>query len=317
MSSTLNPGQLAALRQAAEWLCQLNSGEAQPSDHAAWQRWHDATPDNAWAWLQAERLQNRVGNTAHPSTARVLNLTAEHRRSSRRRVIKAGAVLLGVTALGTVSYPQTSRLGWLADYRSGVGEQRRLRLHNGTTVHLNTDTALDVDETAGQPRLFLRQGEIMVDVPAQQQCQVQTRHGLIDARHCRFSVRLFDSGSRLDVHARQARVSLPSGQSLMLGQAQRCQFDDQRFGPIEALASGSDAWDKGLIIANGQRLGHFINELSRYRPGWLRCAPEVAGLSLSGTFRLDDTEQILRAVTTALPVRLERRTRYWVTVVSA
>ncbi|MFV2946905.1 FecR domain-containing protein [Pseudomonas japonica] len=313
----MNSSQLAALRQAAEWLCQLNSGEAQPSDHAAWQRWYDAAPDNAWAWLQAERLQNRVASTAHPSTARVLQLTAENRRTSRRRVIKAGVVLLGVTALGAASYPQTSRLSWLADYRSGVGEQRRLRLQNGTTVHLNTDTALDVDETGGQPRLYLRQGEIMVDVPAQQQCQVQTRHGLVDAQRCRFSVRLFATGSRLDVHAQQARATLPSGQSLTLGQAQGCQFDDQRFGPIEALASSSGAWDKGLIIANGQPLGHFIAELSRYRPGWLRCAPEVADLSLSGTFRLDDTEQVLRAIASALPVRLERRTRYWVTVVSA
>lgn len=317
MSSTLNAGQLAALRQAAEWLCQLNSGEAQQSDYAAWQHWHDATPDNAWAWLQAERLQTRVANTAHPSTGRVLNLTAENRRTSRRRVIKAGVLLLGVTALGAGSYPQSRRPSWLADYRSGVGEQRRLRLKNGTSVHLNTDTALDVNDTDGQPRLYLHHGEIMVEVPARQQCHVQTPHGLIDTQQCRFSVRLFETGSRLDVYAQHARATLPSGQSMTLSQAQSCQFDDQRFGATEVIASGSDAWDKGLIIANGQRLDHFIAELSRYRPGWLRCAPEVAELSLSGTFKLDDTEQILRAITSALPVRLERRTRYWVTVVSA
>lgn len=317
MSTTLDPRQRAALRQAAEWLCQLNSGEAQQSDYAAWQRWHDAAPDNAWAWLQAERLQNRVTGTGHPSAGRVLHLTAENRRTSRRRVIKAGVLLLGVTALGAGTYPQRARLAWLADYRSGVGEQRRLRLRNGTTLHLNTDTALDVDDSDGPARVSLRRGEVMVDVPARQHCQLRTPHGLIDTQQCRFSVRVFERGSRLNVHAQQAHVALPSGQSLTIAQAQSCQFDESRFGTLEAIAPGTDAWDNGLIIANEQPLGHFLAELSRYRPGWLRCAADVAQLRLSGTFKLNDTEQVLRAIGSALPVRVEQRTRYWVTVVSA
>ncbi len=39
----------------------------------------------------------------------------------------------------------------------------------------------------------------------------------------------------------------------------------------------------------------------------------MAGLRISGTYRLDDTDQILRALTTSLPVQVQVRTRFWVT----
>ncbi|SUD75518.1 putative transmembrane sensor [Pseudomonas putida] len=79
----------------------------------------------------------------------------------------------------------------------------------------------------------------------------------------------------------------------------------------------ADAWGRGLLIANDQRLDAFISNLSRYRPGWLRCTPAVAGLRISGTYRLDDTDQILRALTTSLPVQVQVRTRFWVTITAA
>jgi len=62
------------------------------------------------------------------------------------------------------------------------------------------------------------------------------------------------------------------------------------------------------------RLEDVVAELSRYRHGYLGCAPEVAGLRLSGTFLLDDSEGVLANLEDSLPVRLRRLTRYWVRV---
>lgn len=38
---------------------------------------------------------------------------------------------------------------------------------------------------------------------------------------------------------------------------------------------------------------------------------------MTGSFQLDDTDAALALVANTLPVRIERRTRYWVTVVPA
>jgi transmembrane sensor len=46
----------------------------------------------------------------------------------------------------------------------------------------------------------------------------------------------------------------------------------------------------------------------------IRCDPAVAGLRVSGVFRLDDTDAVLAIVAETLGVRVVSRTRYWVTV---
>lgn len=65
------------------------------------------------------------------------------------------------------------------------------------------------------------------------------------------------------------------------------------------------------------RLGDFITELSRYRPGVLRCDPGIAHLRLSGAFRIDNTDTILENLSQSLPVTVRFITRYWATVEAA
>ena len=313
----LNAEQLASLRQAAHWFSQLNSGEVQASDHAAWQQWLNATPVNTWAWQQAERLQMRLAASENPASARVLALAAHGRHASRRRVVKAGLLLLGGGALGLGGYREARQSPLLADVRTGVGEQHSLMLGNGTAVVLNTGSAADVGDLREAPWLRLRQGELMVTVPARQTCKVITRDGTVEAGESRFAVRLFDDSSSLEVFGRQAMVTLASGERMQVNSGQRCQFNEQGFSPLDAVAHAADAWGRGLLIANDQRLDAFISNLSRYRPGWLRCAPSVSGLRISGTYRLDHTDQILRALSTSLPVQVQALTRYWVTITAA
>ena len=79
----------------------------------------------------------------------------------------------------------------------------------------------------------------------------------------------------------------------------------------------AQAWMRGILPAERMRLDQLLAELSRYRPGFLRCSEAVAALRVTGSFQLDDTDAALALVANTLPVRIERRTRYWVTVVPA
>ncbi|MNR53138.1 fec operon regulator FecR [compost metagenome] len=77
---------------------------------------------------------------------------------------------------------------------------------------------------------------------------------------------------------------------------------------------GEPGWLQGVLYADGMRLADFLAELSRYRPGVIRCAPEVAGLRISGGFQLADTDYVLAMVQEILPVDVTLRTRWWVMV---
>ncbi len=69
-----------------------------------------------------------------------------------------------------------------------------------------------------------------------------------------------------------------------------------------------------MISARNMRLDDFLSELGRYRHGVLRCSEAVAGLRVSGTYQVGDTDQVLALVAQALPVSVTYRSRYWVTV---
>lgn len=98
------------------------------------------------------------------------------------------------------------------------------------------------------------------------------------------------------------------------------QFDSQqrRFTPTRiepATANQTEpAWSKGLLMADNMRLDAFVEQLSRYRPGLLRCSDEVAALRISGVYPLADTDAVLDALPHSLPLQVQRRSRYWVTL---
>ncbi|MFP6848884.1 MAG: FecR domain-containing protein [Pseudomonas sp.] len=315
--SMINAQQHAALEQAAQWYARLQCETAQPSDHAAWQSWLQDAPLNDWAWQQAERLQQRLQHIPSRIAGRTLDLAAKTHYNSRRNVLKGFALLLGGSAIGWTGYRQASDGPWLADYRSEIGQRLPVTLADGGQLLLNTDSALDVRYDARQRLIHLRQGEVMISTAsddANRPFYVQTPQGLIQALGTRFSVKIEDNQTHVAVYEHRVRITPTRGLATLLEPGQQSAFTNLESDITQPLDAAQGAWSKGLIIANNQRLDAFLAELGRYRHGWLRCDPAIAGLRISGTFRLDDSAQTLRAVASALPVRIEQRSRYWITV---
>ena len=75
-----------------------------------------------------------------------------------------------------------------------------------------------------------------------------------------------------------------------------------------------DGWTHGVLYAEKTPLSVFAAELSRYRPGIVRCDPAVAALPVSGAFQLRNTDEALMALAASLPVRILQRTSYWITI---
>lgn len=101
------------------------------------------------------------------------------------------------------------------------------------------------------------------------------------------------------------------GQPLLVGQQARF---TGAWRSVAALDRNVGAWVDGMLVASQMRLADFLAELGRYRHGQLGCSERVADLRISGSYPLDDSERILQMLEVALPVRVRRFTRYWVTV---
>lgn len=318
--TALDSRQMAALEQAAHWFSVLQCEGAGPADHSAWQTWLNASEDHRWAWDLAQRLQQQLHGMPGPLAGRAMRLAGQPGQAGRRTLLKGFALAMGSGLLGYGGYRQAHEAGWMADYRTSTGERRSVHLADGSQLHLNTRSAVDVVYDASQRRLILRNGEVLISTapdPAKRPFLLQTPQGVVQALGTRFSVRLDEGLTRVAVFEHQVRVTPLAGQPQLLDSGTQCTFDTRQVGAASAVEAGQDAWQQGRLVANNQRLDAFVAELGRYRQGWLHCDPAVAGLRISGAFALNDTDQALQALATSLPVRVERRSRFWVSVVPA
>ena len=318
-SSAISP---AALDQAVAWFVRLASGQAGAGDHDALAQWRQADPEHERAWQRVQGVEHKLRGGIERVQAPVARaaLSGAAASSGRRRALKTLAVAGAVGTAALWTRQQGLWTQWTADYSSGVGERRSVVLADGTQVLLNTDTALDVHFDAGQRRLSLRSGEVRVVTaadPAGRPFLVSTRDGSLRPIGTRFTVRRLDGDSttRLSVSEGAVEVRCADGGPPVLVQAgQQTRFSGTAIQAPAPLDDAATSWTDGVLTAERMRLDDFLAELSRYRPGRLRCDPAVAGLRLTGAYPLNDTDRILAALQQTLPVQVHRYTRYWVTV---
>lgn len=299
----------AILAEAVNWYVRLHDSNATDATRAGWQAWLAADIRHAQAWARLEQLQQRLGQA--PAGAA---MTLESARRERRIALKTLALLLGVGVVGWQGYRASP---WSADYLTRVGQSRQLTLADGSRLDLNTNTRVDIRFDAGQRLIHLRHGEILVETAKDPRpLSVQTAEGRILALGTRFTVRQDDGLSRVTVtaHAVEVHPELAPQQGVRVDAGQSLSFSADRLGPLLPMAEDAQAWTRGMLVTVDWRLADVIAELSRYRPGYLGCTPEVAELRLSGAFNLDDGDAALANLEDSLPIQVRRLTRYWVRI---
>ena len=303
------------LEAAATWYVQLNDGTVSEPRTRAWQAWLKASPQHAAAWARVEKFQRQWATI--PPKAALRSLDAA--KAQRRDVLKILAMLLAVGSGTWLAAEQVPYRSMLAGERTGIRERRSLHLDDGSQLELNAGTALDIHFDSKQRLIRLHRGEILVQTardPAQRPFIVHTEDGSVRALGTRFSVRQLPEHTRVGVLQSAVEIR-PFGyidQPMRLEAGQQVTFDRDNVDDIQPLPSGSTAWVQGMLSVDDWRLGDFIEELGRYRPGVLRCATSVRNLSISGAFRLDDTETVLENLGKSLPVKVRYLTRYWASI---
>lgn len=306
---------LKTLEAAATWYVDLHDGDADAAQIQAWRAWLASSPAHADAWSRVENLQRQWSMV--PRQAALSGLGAA--QASRREVLKVLAVLLAVGGGTWLASEQIPYRSLLAQQRTGTGERRSLLLDDGTHLELNVSTALDVSFDAQVRVIKLYRGEILISTasdPALRPFIVHTSNGSVRALGTRFTVRQLADQTLVSVlqSAVEVRPQYHLDHVLRLEAGKQAHFDSNTLGRAQPLHADSTAWVQGMLSVNDWSLGDFIDELGRYRPGVLRCAPAIREMRISGAFRIDDTDIALANLPKFLPVKVQYLSRYWVKV---
>lgn len=285
-----DPIYLAAL----EWLARLNDEGATEQDRRAFTRWLEQDPGHSRAYARAQALWSRF-DMVRP---------AADRMRRRRAVLGALTAAVAIPALYALSrqYP-------LADYRTGIGERRRIVLADGSALELGSDTALSVDFSTRQRDLTLHRGQVYFQVAADaaRRFSVRAADGVTTALGTQFDIKLLDAVVTISVteHAVAVRPR-PGAPSVTVSAGWQMQYGmsgdatPRHFDQAAALA-----WRQDRLVFNDVPLAAVLAELQRYQRGpiFLMDA-SVGALPVTAVFHMTDPQAALRGLAQTFPIRL-------------
>ena len=314
------------LEQAAQWYAALRDENVTDAERMAWKTWLEQSPEHQAAWRHIENISHKFEPLRGygPQGAAAAVASVKTTRSTVVSQHQALNALVGAIGLGGLTWTGWRHMplpelvmAWHADQHTGTGERRELTLADGSRVWLNTRTALNVDYQAGQRRLVLLGGEILIQTATdslQRPFYVETVFGRLQALGTRFTVRHTDERTRLDVFEHNVEIYAGTNNTLRVKAGQAIEFNAATVSAPESADRMREAWSQGRLVVDNMFLGALLDELSRYRHGHISVAPEVAGLKVIGVYPVNDPDQVLAMLEQSLPIRVRRSLPWWITV---
>lgn len=311
MSET-TPIPKAVAHRANRWFARRTCGLMTSEDEARLAVWLAADPLHERAFRRAAVVYDALG-AAFPAEAgarRSRRGRGAGKRPTRRQGIALGASLAVATVLGVVVLDLPPRLA--TDAATGVGEHRLVALADGSTVLLNTDSAIAIDYGA-QRKIRLLRGEAAFTVapdPARP-FRVETSGGSAVALGTRFIVHRIGDGARVTVtehvvrvarpvHGRPGAVDVDEGHAVTYGRKGVS-------SPTAVAVEDEAAWTRGRLRFVDRPLGEVVTELNRYHKGRIvLLGGDVKTLKVSGVFDVDDPAGAVEVVRASLGLRARR-----------
>lgn len=279
MTDTLETPEDRARRAAVEWHVRLTSGAVSAETAAAFAAWRRADSAHERAYQDIAKLWQALPQPLLADRRRRLASAKRHRAGWS--LAAAASLLLAALAGFFPDYLQHP----LADYRTRIGEQRSIALADGSIVHLNTDTAIDVSINGNERRIALLRGEAEFDVAHDLNRPFRIAAGPVttEALGTRFIVRYDGRAGAVTLLQGKVRSSRPSAHgaqtdSIILSPGQQLAFNAESLGtpnPIEA--ANADAWRRGRLLMNFVPLKQVIAEINRYRRNPIRLLDDDLG----------------------------------------
>ena len=332
---------------AAEWMARLRSERATQEDRDAYERWLEARPEHRASAASLNQVWEVVG--ALEGDPMIQAVLAAPRK--RRRLPMAPALRLAAAILISLSLAATGFFVWQnfdagSSYETASGEQRVVDLADGSRLHLNVTTRLEVALRNDLRDVRLVRGQAYFEVvPDPDRPFVVTAGDKeITVIGTKFDVLLQEGETRVTViEGRVAVSSLGSPEGVVSSadehQAETNELDVLHAAPEpaqaanrlelmtrdaiswprsappsplapEAAVAAVEAWRSGRVVFDSTPLREAIVELDRYTPVRVRlAAAELGSMTVSGVFfvdRLANIEALVFALESSLPVEVER-----------
>jgi len=299
-------------QEAVAWHARLTSGAPEAADLAEFEAWRRQSPAQDQAYRRIESLWRQLEPPLRADRKRRHHAEKSSRTKAWLRRSGAGLALASaVLATALAFYPDYLLNSW-ADYHTRIGGRADVRLADGSLIHLNTDTALDVEINGGERRVHLLRGEAEFEVAHDRSRPFRVQSGDIvtEALGTRFVVRYERPAGVITLLQGRVRAGQIGefGAFVVLAPGESVTFDRRTLSePHAADVSASSAWRRGRLIMNFVPLKQVIAEINRYRRSPIKLLDADLGeREINAAIDLGNVDAWLDALPATLPVHIRR-----------
>ncbi len=278
------------------------------------QHWLDQNALHVRAYDQATRVWGALDRPAKEAAAEnqeaiaALIASADTRKSARRARRIAGGLAV-VVCVAAASWWYDGGLDDLrADYVTAPGVREHYVLADGTTIDLNTDTAVAVDMKPNHRSVRLFRGEAFLTVAhdAKRPFALTTRDGRVLDVGTAFNVRIKGTETVVSLVEGKAEVSAAVDLSHEAGlrPGQEIAVDVAGLGTAAPFdAASTTAWRTGRMVFYRTPLGDVVNELNRYQRGRIVIlGGQLRTLPVTGVFSTSNPAEAIHVIEATLGV---------------
>ena len=318
-----NPaGDRKAIDEAARaWFLLITTGAPTEDERARFEDWRRADPRHQAAYAELQAVWDKTGELrdafmlpeqAWPECSRAdKKLSRPRTKTGHRRPALWASLAAACAAIFLLTAPDMA-LRLMTDHHTGVGEQARINLPDGSIIWLNTNSAISVAYSGNRRQVSLIQGEARFEAAkdSTRPFTVLARGGRATALGTVFSVRDDGAGAMITVSegavavvspAREGDAPVANTPATLLKPGEQARYvAGLPPGPARRVnATTVMAWWQGYISIKNRPLAAALAEIDRYRPGRIllladpeRLAPVTARLAIAS---LDDGLDALAA----------------------
>lgn len=326
--------------EAASWVALIDSGKITDADRIALSEWVARSPRHLFElkelggmWCEIDDVISTCLEQDELTRASLGGVIAAGTAINPVGVYRSVAACVGMVAVLIsavfVLANSNDRYAYGIALSVGEGENQRFDLKDGSNIHLNTNSLVEIDFDKGARDVRLVRGEahFVVAKDPDRPFSVYAGESLVQAIGTAFSVRLNENDTsvivtegivqlsarpNLSVASDQHTATFSEVRNARLSAGQRALVVQDEKNPalvVEPISSETVsknlAWRNGLIIFDGEPLSYVVDEISRYTPSRVVISdPEIRDLPIGGVFEAGEVDALLGALKTSFGVEI-------------
>lgn len=285
--------------EAARWVAAAEGDALSARDRASLDAWLDADPRHAHAFAKMQDVWAHMGAVPETPTLRASLADYPPRDRSDRRTSTSGrGRWIGVAVAASIAliivgvaddWPTRMR----ADAMTATGERRTVNLPDGSSVQLDTRSAIAFEFSDRRRMVHLLRGDAAFTVARDpgRPFTVEADGGSATALGTRFLVRTDGDGARVTVTEHRVLVACPTpdGARVVVPEGESVAYGSTGLGKKTPVnVADAAAWTDGVLVFKDRPLSEVVAEIGRYHRGYVGVLGAAQSMRVSGVFHIDD-----------------------------